>query len=565
MSDLLNTLTNIRQATETLPVPPGVEKFWSKDPDNALRPYQIQMVWNFILSPTFLCGDSCGLGKTPTASAAMAAIKSANPDVRFIVYTTTSAQRQWTEEVQKFTSLRPRMLADKTKRLSPKQSRVADFFNFVTGHGSDDVLIMRYSTIIHDGLEQIAYLRSRTQKICVIYDEASSFKSSDTTTNQYVRAISALCDWRYGLSATPIENTLDEMYNIFCGLGLDVLGNPPYFTEHYCEEKITGWRTQWYGNKRTKEPIKVITGYKNLNEFEQRTMPFFWARSAADVGNQLPSLNTTTINIEMSKAQLDKTEDIWNGMYSVDHADLDEEDIRIVDSKMTILLLHQMVSINPAILSDKPEDYLHAPISPKEASLIELLNTSLRGEKTIVFTRFRRELERLKILLKKETGRNVLFVHGDMDKDLRYDMVKNFQEDPRETLICINQAAFQAVNLQQAANLICLDLPWSWGGVLQLVGRMVRLKSPHAICNLYILLTEGSIDSHVVGTLKNKKGIFERILSKSASLGVFDENDHEPIVGDKKGFIAKLFDNLTLTRQQYSPKTIFKLRGSELV
>ena len=173
MSDLLNTLTNIRQATETLPVPPGVEKFWSKDPDNALRPYQIQMVWNFILSPTFLCGDSCGLGKTPTASAAMAAIKSANPDVRFIVYTTTSAQRQWTEEVQKFTSLRPRMLADKTKRLSPKQSRVADFFNFVTGHGSDDVLIMRYSTIIHDGLEQIAYLRSRTQKICVIYDEAS--------------------------------------------------------------------------------------------------------------------------------------------------------------------------------------------------------------------------------------------------------------------------------------------------------------------------------------------------------------------------------------------------------
>jgi len=144
-------------------------------------------------------------------------------------------------------------------------------------------------------------------------------------------------------------------------------------------------------------------------------------------------------------------------------------------------------------------------------------------------------------------------------------MVKNFQEDPRETLICINQAAFQAVNLQQAANLICLDLPWSWGGVLQLVGRMVRLKSPHAICNLYILLTEGSIDSHVVGTLKNKKGIFERILSKSASLGVFDENDHEPIVGDKKGFIAKLFDNLTLTRQQYSPKTIFKLRGSELV
>ena len=63
MSELLTALTRIRQATEPLPVPPGVEQFWSTDPEVALRPYQIQMVWNFILCPSFLCGDSPGLGK----------------------------------------------------------------------------------------------------------------------------------------------------------------------------------------------------------------------------------------------------------------------------------------------------------------------------------------------------------------------------------------------------------------------------------------------------------------------------------------------------------------------
>ena len=499
---------------------------------------------------------------TVMGSGAMAAIKAAQPNVKFLVYTTTSAQRQWTEEVQKFTSLKARMLADTGKKMKPKVARLTDFYNFIHGLGNnDDVLVMRYATVIHDGLEQIDYIRHKTNPICVIYDEATSFKSSDTMTHKHVRAISALCQWRYGLSATPIENTLTEIFHIFGGLGLDVLGNEEYFKQQYCETEIQGYRIQWYGKVRKKIPIVITTGYKNLNDLSERLIPYFWARSQAEVGEQLPQLNTETIDIVMSKEQIQKTEDIWNGLYSIDHLDLDEEDFKKVDSKMTVLLLHQLVSINPALLSNRAEDYINAPISPKEAALIELLNTTLYGSKTIVYTRFRRELERLKILLRRETGRNVLFVHGGMNKDDRYEMIKKFQGDPHENLICINQAAFQAVNLQQAANLICLDLPWSWGGVLQLVGRMVRLKSPHAICNLYILHTEGSIDSHVIGHLKNKKGIFERILSKSASLGVFDETDHIPTPEGDRGFVSKMFDTMTLARHNYKPSALSGSRG----
>lgn len=551
MSDLVTALTRIRQTKDPLPVPPGIEDYWSKDPSVQLRPYQVQMVWNLILCPSFLCGDSVGLGKTAMGSAAMAAIKASKPGVKFLVYTTSSAQRQWVEEIRKFTTLNARMLAEKGSK--PKDIRRADFWNFIQGLDDTDILVMRYSTILADGDFQTNCLSCVATQVCVIYDEATAFKSSDTQTNKIVKGLSSRCQWRYGLSATPIENHLTEIFNIFSGLGLDVLGDERWFRHQYCVEETQGYRTQWFGKKMKKIPITVTVGYKNLNELNSLLIPYFWARSQSEVGEQLPYLNTETVDIAMSSEQIQKTEDIWNGLYSVDHLDAEEDEIKSVTSKMTVLLLHQMVSINPAILSGRPEDYLNAKTSPKEDTLVELLNTTLSGSKTIVYTRFRRELERLKILLPKETGRNVLFVHGSMDKDLRYEMMRKFQEDPAENLICINQAAFQAVNLQQAANLICLDLPWSWGGLLQLVGRMVRLRSPHAICNLYILRTEGSIDDHVIGLLKNKKGIFERILSKSASLGMFEETDHEPFMEGDKGFFSKLYDTLTLQRRRYKP------------
>ena len=553
--ELSQALINIRQTKETLPLPPGVEQYWSDDPNVALRPYQIQMVWNLILCPAFLCGDSCGTGKTPMGSAAMAAIKAAHPNVRFLVYTTSSAQRQWVEEIKKFTKLRAKMLNEKGRKQTPKEARCIDFRDFIYNVSADpaDIMVMRYSTMLADGLFQIEALKSCPHPVCVIYDEATAFKSMETQTHKITQAISNICAWKYGLSATPVENHLTEIFNIFVGLGVNILGDSKWFRYQYCVEEVTGYRIQWKGKQRTKVPITITTGYKNLNELNEKLIPYFWARSVADIGEQLPLLNTITIEVPMNAEQIKKTEDIWNGECTIEHVD-SEDVIKAVSSKMTVLLLHQMVSINPALLSDQPADYLHAPTSPKEDTLIELLNTTLLGSKTIVFCRFRRELERLKILLPKETGRNVLYVHGTMDSDSRYEMMKKFQEDPNETLICINAAAFQAVNLQQAANLISLDLPWSWGALLQLVGRMVRLKSPHSICNLYILKTEGSIDTHVISALKDKKGIFERILSPSASLGVFDENEHELINEGETGFLNKLYDTLTLQRKRYLPK-----------
>jgi len=83
----------------------------------------------------------------------------------------------------------------------------------------------------------------------------------------------------------------------------------------------------------------------------------------------------------------------------------------------------------------------------------------------------------------------------------------------------------EGVNLQQAAHMVMLDVPWSWGDLIQLVGRMVRMASPHSACTLHIMPAKGTIDEYAIETLKGKKGVFEAILGSSHSAGILDSGD----------------------------------------
>ena len=73
--------------------------------------------------------------------------------------------------------------------------------------------------------------------------------------------------------------------------------------------------------------------------------------------------------------------------------------------------------------------------------------------------------------------------------------------------------------------MVMLDVPWSWGDLIQLVGRMVRMASPHSACTLHIMVAKGTIDEYAIDTLRGKKGVFEAVLGNSHSAGILDSGD----------------------------------------
>jgi len=122
------------------------------------------------------------------------------------------------------------------------------------------------------------------------------------------------------------------------------------------------------------------------------------------------------------------------------------------------------------------------------------------------------------------TDRKFLRITGNENEKQRNDNKRLFQGSPDHNLIVVNAAGIEGINLQQAAHMVLLDVPWSWGDLIQLVGRMVRMASPHSACTLHILVAKGTIDEYAIETLKGKKGVFEQILGESHSAGILDEN-----------------------------------------
>ena len=152
-------------------------------------------------------------------------------------------------------------------------------------------------------------------------------------------------------------------------------------------------------------------------------------------------------------------------------------------------------------------------------------------------TKYRSWIDRLQHLTQnnKFTARQFLRITGAESGKARERNRLLFQGNPEYDFIAINSAAIEGVNLQQAAHLICLDLPWSWGDLIQLVGRMVRMASPHAACTLHILFARGTVDEYVIEIQKSKKGVFERILGSAGTVGLLEEGKD---LGDELDQIA---------------------------
>ena len=273
----------------------------------------------------------------------------------------------------------------------------------------------------------------------------------------------------------------------------------------------------------------------NVPRFKAGMRPFFLGRSQRQVKEKLPRLTTIIHPIDLDDEQTKLLlEDIPSGKYQLPPTVLKvageivtkERDPK---NEMTQLSIYQLVANHPALLDPgNLKEFHSSSLSPKEEALLDMLDGDLRGEKTVVFSKSRTWIDRLEYLTKegKFTERKFLRITGAENEKQRNTAKQLFQEPGGEhDLIVINSAATEGVNLQQAGHLIALDWPWSWGELLQLVGRILRMASPHSACTLHGFVARGSVDEYAVETLQCKKGVFEKILGESHSAGLLDDRE----------------------------------------
>jgi SNF2 family DNA or RNA helicase len=515
-----------------------------------LRNYQRQQILHMTRLPRFINGDGVGLGKTVDTIASACWVKERHPNAKFLVLTTKSTTWQWGSEFSKFSDLRPFVMVDEYKGQSSYKARLQQLRDFLAG-AKKDVMVCKYTSVIgkrkkgvgqfdvdgnptNNGTEVISEEIKEFCRICmanredlwIILDECQKFKGVGNAIRQLIANLCNRTDHVWALTATVVKNDLAEFYSISSALNIRPFGYLDDFNEKFCI-----FEKQHRGNGIFED---VLRGYHNLKDFREGMRPFFLGRSQAQVKEPLPKLSTSYIPIDLSAEQVKLLlHDIPEGTYQLPPSVTKVAGEIIIkdrnpDNLMTMMSVYQLVANHPALLdpSDK-EKFLTPKLSPKEEELLYLLDGGdLVGEKVIVYTKYRTWIDRLDALTNagQFTRRKFLRITGAESEKTRDINKRLFQSTADHDLIVINNAGMEGINLQSAAHMILLDCPWSWGDLIQLVGRMVRMASPHSACTLHIMAAKGTMDEYTIEVLKGKKGIFETILGESHSAGILDNN-----------------------------------------
>lgn len=191
------------------------------------------------------------------------------------------------------------------------------------------------------------------------------------------------------------------------------------------------------------------------------------------------------------------------------------------DRKRLLLLLSQMrmVCDSSYILDQKTR------FDTKVDECINIISDiiSEEGEKVVVFSQWERMTRLIaKELEKKEIGYE--YLHGGVPSEKRKNLVDNFMNEPSSRVFLSTDAGSTGLNLQAAATIINIDLPWNPAVLEQRIGRIYRLGQQNNI-QVINLVTPHSIEEEMLGKLRFKTSMFE---------GVLDDGEDSIFISDDK-------------------------------
>lgn len=177
------------------------------------REYQSLAANMWLTTNGLLLADDVGLGKTCVAFCGFI-----NPALRpALVVTLSHLPLQWASELKKFTDLDCHIL----KKGSP--------YDIMKDGKVPDVIISNYHKLAGWSETLAGVVKS------VTFDECQELRHRGTQKYEAAKNIAHACDYRLGLSATPIYNYGGEIHNVCDIIVPDALGTWDEFSREWCD------------------------------------------------------------------------------------------------------------------------------------------------------------------------------------------------------------------------------------------------------------------------------------------------------------------------------------------
>jgi len=428
-------------------------------------PYPFQRVGiEFLAShKNALLSDEVGLGKTLQSISAALHLNCK----KVLVICPASVKRQWSKEIEKFTTKTCQVIDGTLKQREQQYRQDCMFF------------IVNYELILKD----LPALNSITWDM-IIADEVSRIKNFKSKTKSAILQIKT--NYKLGLSATPIENSVQELHSIMSWINPDILGTYWNFINEYCY-----YSTNLYGGY-------TITGIKDAKKLHEALKNVMIRRKKMEVFTELPEIVYNNYYIPLSKVQKKMYEEIEkNIMNLVQKEEMDEGVLN------QIMYLRELCN-SPRLLNPDLEE------NGKVTEVVEIVKQFSTEHKIVIFSQWTKMLDLISEGLLKE---NIQFVQvrGDINQDKRDKNIIEFNTNENIRILLSSDAGNMGLNLQVADVLIHCDLLWNYQKMQQRNGRVHRIGQKN-IVNIITILTENTIEEKVYKILQTKKELFDKII-----------------------------------------------------
>ena len=463
--------------------------------------YQIETVRRTLraLRGRALLADEVGLGKTIEAIMILREYQLRGMARRALVLVPPPLVGQWVGELFAKTGIEARHTDDPQLRLDPE--------DFWRGNGT-----VVASLALARSSRHAPTIQAHPWDL-VIVDEAHHIKNRATLGWKLVDGLKSR--FLLLLTATPIENDLDELYQLV------TLLKPGQFST------LAAFRKQF---RDAKDP----TSPKNREQLRALLGEVMIRNTRAQSGLRLPPRFVTTVVVTPSPEE----HALYQRIVELLRASAEKGGERRASS----LLLLEAGSSPQAVRStvekmgdgERDPEFLlglaevarlasRVAATSKGQALIELL--SAHREQALVFSRFRQTLAFLDGLLCAAGIPHVTF-HGGLDGAAKREALEAFRGGAR--VLLASDVGGEGQNLQFCHLLVNFDLPWNPMLIEQRIGRLHRFGQTEEV-QVYNLCARGTVEERVLDVLDRRVHLFELVVGEMDMVlgNLADERDLE--------------------------------------
>lgn len=333
------------------------------------------------------------------------------------------------------------------------------------------VYITTYDTLRTDIRNQV--LTDCNKFDCIILDEAQKIKNRDTKTSQAVRYLQS--EYRWALTGTPIENSLDDVKSLFAFI------RPGTFRG---------------GVNDSPEAVKeAITPYM-LRRLKRNVLP-----ELPDKVRQEDWLDLD----KHQKAEYDRA--LQAGRRKIETSIGVEKTIQVRQHIFELLAeLKQICNF----AKERAE-------SPKTELLLEYVETiAAKKKKVLIFSQYRKEgTDKIAKLLDRRKIQYVVYT-GEVSNQQRDQAVGDFRSNPDITVFLATiQTAGSGINLTEATYVIHFDHWWNPATMQQAEDRTHRIGQKYRV-TVYSFWMKSTVEKRIKEKLVEKRLLVETTVDELA-------------------------------------------------